>query len=282
MIDANVICDSINDYGCRLTTFVVKFPRIILPELNTHRAFSRNSSSSRAIPFDRMVEAVKNDPFVPIKFQKPHKGMQGSEYYDGEDHKSCVSDWLKAMDSAVNSARNFTLPITKQLRNRLLEPFMYQTAIISATDYENFFRLRAHEDAEIHIQDLAYKMLEAYNKSTPKQLYEGEWHIPFGDKVDNRIDNLSKTLNIPKEELVKRVAIARCARVSYINFDGKDDYENDLALFDRLVGSVPKHLSPTEHVAAAISSRKYYGNFKGFLQYRKTIEQENLKDERVR
>ncbi len=298
-ISASIIADSINASGNRLTTFVLRFPRIVLAELNTHRALSKNSASSRAIPFEKMLEMVKSDPFVPIKFQKDHKGMQGFEYYEGEEHDICVRDWLLARDAAVAAALNFKLPITKQLRNRLLEPFMWHTVILSATELENFFALRAHGDAEIHICKLAYLMLEEYNKSQPKLLQPGEWHIPFGDTIDE--DRLHKAIGFEDsdleesagdlfsiatmqkllEEAKMKIAVARCARISYFNFEGKDDYKADISLCDRLFGSVPRHLSPAEHVAQAMDSSEMIGNFKGFKQFRKFFQDENLKDARV-
>lgn len=287
MIKAQIIADSIAPNGNRLTTFILDFPRIVLAELNTHRALSKNSASSRAIPFEKMLEMVKTNPFIPIKFQKDHKGMQGTEYYEGAEHDQCVHDWLAARDAAVNAATNFLFPVTKQLRNRLLEPFLWHKVILSGTDFENFFALRAHGDAEIHIADLAYKMLDVYNTSAPKILKAGEWHIPFGDKLDeSRLENVLEersgvVLPGDLEKAKVKVAIARCARISYLNFEGKDDYDADIKLCDRLFGSAPRHLSPTEHAAQAIEEDKNIGNFKGFKQYRYFFHDQNLTDSRV-
>lgn len=185
-IEAKVIADSKSVRGERLTTFLLTFPRIILSEFNTHRMFSRNSASSRAIPFKKMVESVETNPFIPIAWQKDHKGMQGTEYLTDElSIQFAKSNWLTARDWAVKSAKSLNSTdngyeaITKQLCNRLLEPFMWHTVICTATDYENFFKLRDHEAAEIHIQELARRMKEAMNESTPKVLHTGEWHIPF-------------------------------------------------------------------------------------------------------
>jgi thymidylate synthase ThyX len=295
-INAEIIADSINSKGCRLTTFILTLPRVVLAELNTHRMLSKNSASSRAIPFEKMVKMVEEDPFVPIAFQKDHKGMQGSEYYKGLELQQCVDEWLDARDSAVKSAQSFTNSVTKQLRNRLLEPFMWHKVILSGTDFENFFRLRAHEDAEIHIAKLAELMLDAYNGNIPKKLKEGDWHIPFGDSIDyKRLSDDAIKLGYGEievgddykfwdriaPELSKKIAVARCARISYNNFEGKDDYITDVKLCDRLFGSIPRHLSPTEHVAQALDSDEYIGNFKGFKQYRKFFIDENLTDDRV-
>lgn len=296
-IKAEIIQDSVNAKGNRLTTFILEFPRIILSEINTHRSMSRSSSSSRAVKFETMLKRVQEEPFIPIAFQKDHKGMQGNEYFEGADHDRCVEDWLKARDSAVAAAQGFQLEVTKQIRNRLLEPFMMHRAILSGTEFENFFALRAHKDAEIHFQDLAYKMLDAYNESEPKKLRAGQWHIPFGDNIDSIrlekvVDKKMKERGIESlitnqqywdllEKTKVEIAVARCARVSYLNFEGKDDYWADIQLCNKLFGSVPKHCSPLEHCAMALDNDEFIGNFRGFKQYRKFIADENLSDPRV-
>ena len=257
MIKAEIIADSLSPQGHRLTTFICVFPRIVLAEFNTHIMLSRNSASSRAIPFNKMVEMVKTNPFIPIKWMKDHKGMQGTEYF--EDTNQLQTYWLKARDEAVNWAEGLNNQgLTKQVVNRLLEPFMWHTVIVTGTEWENFFALRAHPDAEIHIQNLAYKMLEEYNKSTPKVLQAGEWHIPFGDRIDvTRLEGQMQ-VSIPLEQwqsVKVQIATARCARVSYLNFEGKDDYEADIVLHDRLLAS--GHMSPFEHCAKVMNMDEY-------------------------
>lgn len=152
-IKAEIVADSINKQGNRITTFVLTFPRILLSELNTHRMFTKNSASSRAIPFKKMVESVKNDPFIPIAWQKDHSGMQGSEYLNDASHENdhgdtvedATSQWLEARDSMIHHASllHNVNKVTKQLCNRLLEPFMWHTVILTATEYYNFFELRS-------------------------------------------------------------------------------------------------------------------------------------------
>lgn len=352
-ISASIIADSKNEHGQRITSFVLTFPRFILAELNTHRTFSRNSASSRAIPFNKMVKMVEVDPFIPIAWQKDHKGMQGTEYAeypDSEDFKQC---WLEAMDGAVEAAKIMQtgkVKCTKQIVNRLLEPFMWHTAIVTATEFENFFKLRCPQydidfggdkqvfrswkdsiaynetkeygagknllkhynplerlvcnkgQGEIHIMALAEAMWDAMNESEPKQLKAGEWHIPFGDKfnqeklIDFISDDRGGCDTTPEEHEMEcewasedykiKIATARCARVSYLNYEGKDDYEADIKLFNILLKS--GHMSPFEHCARAMSKVEYMpdgidhvdhpdlrgwsGNFRGFVQYRKEIE----------
>jgi thymidylate synthase ThyX len=303
MITAEIICDSVNEHNCRLTTFVLTFPRIVLSEFNTHRALSRNSASSRAVPFKKMLELVKTNPFVPIKWMKDHTGMQGTEYLNLTEAVLCNEAWLEARNAAINQAMIMNQwGLTKQICNRLLEPFMWHKVICTGTDFENFFALRADDAAEIHIQDLSFKMLEAYNSSTPKKLKAGEWHIPFGDQFDDK-RVLQAYQNIMNEawgvhafdgvdynkvlsEYKLKIATARCARVSYNNFEGKDDYNDDLKLYDRLL--VGGHMSPFEHCSRSMTNLEYIpsygqcGNFRGFIQLRKTIENENKTDNRVK
>jgi thymidylate synthase ThyX len=317
-ITAEIIADSINSQGDRLTSFIVVIPRIVLAEFNTHRMLSRNSASSRAIPFDTMVEKVMTEPFIPIKWQEDHKGMQGNKYLQGRDVELADNTWLRARDNAVKEATMLSknINVTKQFCNRLLEPFLYHTIIVTGSDWENFLALRAHEAAEIHIADLAHKMLKVYNESEPKKLEVGQWHIPFGSTIDRSFLSVAhgqvtgKTAGAWSMDLEGKlkikVATARCARVSYLNYEGDDDYLKDFRLHDRLAKL--GHWSPFEHCARAMSEDEYHfnvrgevinfdlgitpesdndeifgwsGNFKGFVQYRKTFEGENKKDERV-
>lgn len=225
MIKAQIVADSLDPRGNRLTSMLITFPRFILAELNTHRMLSKNSASSRAIPFNKMVESVQSNPFIPIAWQKEHTGMQGSEYIvNVDDINYNIDNWLQARDYALDQAKYLTTNgVTKQLANRLLEPFMWHTVLISGTEWENFFELRCPQyevqvgatgrqyfrsrkelanrypdqvpedelgwmhinkgQAEIHMMALAEAMWDAMNESVPKELEAGEWHIPFEDKI---------------------------------------------------------------------------------------------------
>lgn len=144
-INAEILADSISEQGHRITTMLLTFPRFILPELLTHRMFSRNSASSRAIPFEKMVKMVKEDPFIPIAWQKDHKGMQGTEYITNENLiKRNVSIWKGNCTETIYRTKilNSECEVTKQLCNRLLEPFLWHQTIVTATEWDNFFELR--------------------------------------------------------------------------------------------------------------------------------------------
>ena len=308
-INAKIIADSLNLDGTRLTSFVLQFPRIVLAEFNTHRVLSRNSASSRAIPYKKMLDMAINDPFIPIKFQKNHSGMQGTEYLEGKQAEQAKEYWLKGRDAAVETSKNLhflsdeysvedvfgmsnddyneTALVTKQNCNRMLEPYMWHTVIATGTDWENYLALRAHQSAEIHIESLAQDMLKVYNESTPIELSVGDWHIPFGDTFDH--DRLNRSLpaflevnpDEFKSNLRVMISTARCARVSYLNFEGKDDYNADLKLYTNLKSM--GHMSPFEHCAQVSLDSKKSGNFSGnWTQLRKTIEGENKTDERVK
>lgn len=293
MIQAQIIADSINRKGKRITSFVVTMPRIVLAEFNTHRVFSRNSASSRAIPFAKMLDTVKNNPFIPIAWMKEHTGMQGTEYFtDPAEIAEIEKIYLEGRDSAVARAEKLSaLGVTKQIVNRGLEAYMWHTVIVTSSEWENFTALRAEAAAEIHIQKLAFIMLEELNNSVPKVLQPGEWHIPFGDKMNEQelakllpsIQPDSLTWQIEQLEFLKiKVATARCARVSYtvVGEEGKpDNYSADIKLHDRLLGM--GHLSPFEHCAQCTDDEGWSGNFQGWTQYRKTLPNENRSDNRL-
>lgn len=285
-----LIGDSV--YLFRLITIQADFSRIILSELNTHRLLSRNSASSRAIPIERMIEMVMNNPFIPFRFPKTHKGMQTDEWIEEGtlEYEQCVAEWLLARDEAVARVKQLNaVGISKQIANRILEPFLMHRAIISATEWENLLALRAHRDAQYEFQVLAYLILEAINQSVPQEIRPGEWHRPFGDQLDlERIEKMyrdaSSDLSLQEFTIntANQIVVARCARVSYRLFKGKDDYEADVARYVQLRDS--GHWSPFEHVARAMTPEEckqhahvypdrveygWCGNFRGFVQLRK-------------
>ena len=285
-ISAKIVADSINEQGDRLTTFVVIFPRFLLAEFNTHRMLSRNSASSRARPFGVMLKEVREDPFIPIKWLAQHKSMQGTDL--AEDPEAATKKWLEARDAAVKAALALDeTKVTKQMVNRILEPFMFHEVIVTATTFENFFALRAHPDAEIHIAKLAEEMLEAYNTSSPCFLKPGDWHLPFGDQMDDQRINQLITESRSADTIKREIASARCARISYKSFGSEDayNYEADCKLFLSLVAG--NHMSPLEHCAQAMNQNEYVidnarsGNFKGFVQFRKMFSLENRSEPRI-
>lgn len=268
---AKVLADSEHSMPGRpsLTTVEATFARSALAELNTHRAFSRNSASSRAIPVTKMLKQVQDNPFIPRRFSMNQKGMNASEFVDYNTDPTSWSDiaewWLKSRDKAVESAQEgLEYGLHKQDVNRILEPYMLHTAIISSTEWQNFFDLRLAQDekgnplAYIPIFDLAAAILEAIGSSTPV-VPESGWHLPLTE-FDNDED-------MPLSDLIK-VSAARTARVSYLTHDGVRDVQADLDLYHRLTNN--GHYSPLEHPAQMTEHGS--GNFQGWTQLRYLVE----------
>ena len=179
MFRAEIKAHSIDERGNELLTVSCTFPRIILAEVNTHRMLSRNTSSSRAIPFDKMMESIEQNPFIPIAWQKNHKGMQGNEYLDESESELARIGWLDARRRAVNEAYslNRNQNVTKQLCNRLLEPFMWTTMLITGPvkgGWDNFFNLR----------NPSYQLNEGITFKSKKEMIAHYSNIDFSDKND--------------------------------------------------------------------------------------------------
>lgn len=184
MYKCEIIADSLSPQGNRLTTFLVTYPRIVHAEMLRHRMFSRNVASSRAIPFEKMVKDVEENPFIPIAWQKSHKGMQGSEYFtSGVDIKACRKQWLDARDSAVlHSSFMYHDGTTKQLCNRVLEPFVWTTELITTGEegLRNFFELRCPkydlgEYGKFKSKKDAVNYVDGFAEKHLVQLSETDW-----------------------------------------------------------------------------------------------------------
>lgn len=271
---AKVICDSVSPYGVRLTTLEVKYHRFVLAEMNTHRVFSRNTASSRAIPYRKMRESVMDDPAIPLEWPQEQKGMQGGYELRHDDVVRCEEQWYAARDSAVAAAdKLYELGLHKSVINRLLEPFQYVTSIITATDWQGFFDQRDSELAQPEIREAARAMRYAYEHSSPQRLSRGDWHLPYITE-DDLLESQQLGLNRHDEnEILKQLSAARCARVSYLTHAGRRDWKADLSLYSRLVTAYPPHWSPLEHVATPAHDPTP-GNFRGWYQLRH--EQERL------
>ncbi len=275
----------------------LEYPRFIHAEFMTHRMFSRNASSSRAIPVHKLVEEVKISPARPVHWGSNRPGMQAVEEnpspvqipehlataYEkfladtgrfgfvedtpesvnrvGRDAAWRFSAWLSAEMSWAFSAAGFH----KQIANRLTEPYQRMRVICTATEWTNFFRLRVHPSAQPEIQDLASSMQLALGKNVPAILAWGDWHIPYID-LSHGAEDQFYTL----EERIK-ISTARCARVSYLNHEAKrPGLQEDLSLHDKLVVEKPPHASPAEHQAMASDGK--YANFTGWASYRWHLE----------
>ena len=291
-ISAKIVADSVSTQGIRLVTMELTYPRFIHSEFMTHRMFSRNASSSRAIPVEKMLEQVHNNPAMPIHWGKNQPGMQAREELEYKELTETRDEWYSAASDAHHHAfwmNNYGCH--KQIVNRILEPFQYIKVIVTATEWDNFFKLRLHPDAQPEMMVLAEHMKEAMDSSTPVALLPGQWHLPFVDFPGPRGYELTL------EKAIK-CSVARCARVSYLNHDNSQpNIDKDVALTDKLLEA--GHLSPFEHVATPMPANIYSdrfefdcewidgithidrrngywsGNFRGFLQYRQLLGNKN-------
>lgn len=273
-ITVKILCDSINLWGNRLTTFELEYPRYIHAELMTHRLFSRNAASSRAINNDHSEQFKWSGPgcfqtnwskaFYPLGLMTEKPGMQGGEPLDPTQifKVKCALDTI--YETVVRELKKIPF-LHKQHRNRYLEPFLTIRTIVTATEYDNFFYLRISDLAQPEIRVLAEAMKAAMQSSTPKLLVDG-WHKPYSEDVYE--------------------AVAAIARVSY---DKAGDTENAKKLYDRLLKN--GHMSPFEHIARPITDSEheaivkrnsielkygndaaFFGNFRGWVQLRRIIE----------
>jgi thymidylate synthase ThyX len=289
---ATILADSISPAGHRLTTFQVTFPRIVLAEINTHRMLSRNSASSRAVPVEKRIAAVDADPFVPEAFGRNQKGMQPGEALAGPADDEARRIWRWIREEACSAARDLAeLEVHKQYANRLLEPFAWHTAILSATDWDNFWHLRVHPAAQGEFSKAAAMMLDLYREHSPYPTNYNEWHLPLlqlGEVFNLQVGGMNY-------EKIAEISAARCARVSYLTHEGKCDPQADLELYEKLTKN--GHTSPLEHPArpmtpseierfradryewaegwVRVGSGHYLGNFNGWVQLRKLIPGEH-------
>ena len=267
---ARVVADSISPQGQRITTFELEYPRIIHSELMTHRLFSRNAMSSRAIPIKKMIEQVRDNPAMPVKFGKNQPGMQ-----DAGDHVSPITERVVDMDGTVKNvyhtpqdwyakagflAAHFASGFAdagyhKQIANRLLEPFQRMKTVLTATDFENFWWLRVDKDADPTIFALAETMKKAFDESEPEMLYPGMWHTPYVDHVyvnDDEFDGYcvldedNKPVMLTVEE-AKAISASCCAQVSYRVLNNTKDKALDI--YGKLLSGNKVHASPFEHQA---------------------------------
>lgn len=299
-VQAEVIASSISPAGDRIDTLKIRYPRMVHADFMTHRVFSRNGSSSRAMP---SVTLLKDEPYVP-EFRHNQPGMQPGDFLSAEDQAEAEAIWKAAADYCRNAAEVLSskngLNIHKQWTNRMLEWFGYITVVVTATNWSNYLGLRDHPDAQDEIIWQAQAVKDALAGAIPTRLRYGEWHLPFVRQEDidftrgfisassprrlrevqAEIDFAFKgfTFMTAEDKLLLVQSSSRCARTSYRNFDGsRMTLDKDIETFLKL-GSSPIHASPFEHQAkpydAAHDDAWLQGNFDGWSQFRKFIPNE--------
>lgn len=281
MYSAKVLCDSISPDNIRLTTLEITYPRVIHSEFMTHRVFSRNSASSRAIPVEKQINKLLTGPFIPQYWGKNQRGMQAKEELSPAYKEIAIDQWNAAMNDAIEHARALhRIDAHKQLVNRLLEPFLWHTVIVSGTEWSNWNGLRRHEDAQPEIKSIADLAFNVMEDSIPLELDYGQWHMPLvSDYNDLKAANFT-------EEQIRQISVGRCCRISYLTHDGKRDPNDDV----RLQGDLRTngHMSPFEHPARPMTQKEiqlhsspyhlakvggppFLGNYRGWVSFRKEL-----------
>jgi len=304
-IIARVVADSISkhdlysDNPSRIITFECEYHRWILAEVNTHRMESKNSASSRAVPVEKMIENIKNQTAMPIFWGKNQAGMSAKEEtdepvrftHDGVGYRMTREQaWTYARDLAIKMAIGFQQAgYHKSITNRLIEPFCMMKSVLTGTEWDNFFHLRYHPDAQPEFKELARCMLEAAKLSEPTVLTSKDWHMPYFDDgfwIAGELDSLMNDAGISLGEALK-TSVSCAAQVSYRKND--PSLEKAESIYERLVKSVPVHASPTEHQArpfdratekANMQAGKFTtdendwwsGNFRNWFQFRQTVK----------
>lgn len=283
MITAKIIKDSITHHNKRLTTFELEYPRFIHAELMTHRSLSKNSASSRAIPIKTMLSLVWNTMAMPIHWGKQQAGMQAKYQLDG--WRLALSKFLWVASGKVACIFAYLMykcGLAKQVVNRIVEPWSHIKIVLSGTDFDNFFHLRNHPDAQPEIHELARLMWELYKNNKPRYLKKGEWHLPY---IDHTFDEQGQIVYFTESvidsaeytqqekltlEQAQQLSASLCAQVSYRKADVSLD--KAVKIYHRLVESKPVHASPFEHQGTPLDSGvEKSGNFSGWLQFRSLI-----------
>jgi len=294
-MEVKIIADSVSMQGKRITTFEMEYPRIINAELLTHKMFSLISASSRAIPVDKLIDVTEDNPFIPKVWTSNQRGMQGGEPLEGYEAELSTAIWKDGLAEAVTTARQLgKRGVHKQYANRGLETYSNIKTVLTATEFDNFFVLRDHPDAQPEFQELAQAMKRALEDSTPEELKSHEWHTPYVAHSRDELGGLIYGDGLSVEE-AKMVSTSCCDQVSYRNLN--DSLDKAIELYHRLHTSRPIHGSPFEHCARAMVEHSlgdsytdpsdwengvthmdsqrllWSGNFKGWIQLRNTIKE---------
>ena len=292
-ITAKVICDSVSPDGVRITTLEIEYPRFIHGEFMTHRSLSKNSSSSRAIPIQKMLDQIESNMALPIYWGKNKSGMQAVEEVSKFDEVKSVLNWERSFSYTKERVLDMVdVGLHKQVPNRLTEPFQMMKVVVTGTDWDNFFNLRIHPDAQPEICMLAYKIYKAMGESEPVKLKVRDWHLPYvniGWNGSGDITYFNENFEVIDLEDAIKISASCCAQVSYRNTDMS--LEKADKIFNMLIKSDVLHASCFEHLATPIRSQEglingwdfgithqnksgqlFSGNLRGWISYRQQLQ----------
>lgn len=301
-----ILLSKCSETGNKVETWELEYPRFIHGEFMTHRLFSRNAASSRAIPINVIMKQVMTNPAMPIQWGMNQSGMQAGKV--SKSTASCIWAWKKAAVGSVLAAKVLQkLGLHKQIVNRVMEPFMRMKVVVTATDWDNWYYLRNHPDAQPEIHELARVMLEKREDMVDDylELQPGEWHLPYvhngfidddlegGQRIQTFFADEECTEELTLQGALK-ISSSCCAQVSYRKNDQSIEKANKI--WDQLVGMTPVHASPFEHQGKVMINggenypipspgfwedgvthidkdcKFWSGNLKGFIQHRQLIK----------
>lgn len=292
-ITAKVICDSVSPDGVRITTLEIEYPRFIHGEFMTHRSLSKNSSSSRAIPIQKMLDQIESNMALPIYWGKNKSGMQAVEEVSKFDEAKSVLNWERSFNYTKERVLDMVdIGLHKQVPNRLTEPFQMMKVVVTGTDWHNFFNLRIHPDAQPEICMLAYKIYKAMEESDPVKLKVHDWHLPYvniGWNSRGDTTYFNENFDVIDLEDAIKISASCCAQVSYRNTDMS--LEKADKIFNMLIKSDVLHASCFEHLATPIRNQDglingwdfgithqnkqgqlFSGNLRGWISYRQQLQ----------
>jgi len=179
------VCRGINIY-----TMELEYPRFIHSQVMTHRVFSRNTASSRAIKIRHYIKQVEENPALPIFYGQNGSGMSPRDELGGVESLLCRTKILEMRDNTIADVKQLEdLGLHKQSVNRYLEPWYMTKVLVTATDLENFFFLRhdkpssGHNPAQEEVKHLAELMKKAVLECEPEEITPDMWHVPYVNRV---------------------------------------------------------------------------------------------------
>lgn len=296
-VDVKLLQHSCSPDGISMYSFEVEIPRIILAEWNTHGMLNTNAQSSRAVPTKKLIEEVRRNPYMPSYWGRNQKGMQAYE----ECNEPVKGDSREAFwDICVQTNCVFAEAFEeagyhKQIANRVIEPYSHTKLVVSGTEWNNFFNLRIHKDAEPNIREMAVQIYKLIHQSQGEYINNGEWHLPYISRYrqEGRMKYLFDQQEVSLEEAL-RISLACVAQVSYRTLN------TDPEIIERIHNNLfpsngdPIHGSPAQHLATPFKEIQCKGDWqegethrdrdgyswsaqlRGWCQYRKLIPNENV------
>lgn len=270
-ITVKILKDSHSVRGKRLISYELEYPRYIHCELLTHRMLSKNCSSSRAIPIKKMLGYIEGNMAIPTYLGQNQGGMQAEVEIPDKD--KALGVWREGYAKVRDTVNELVgLGVHKQTANRLTESYQMMKVVVTATDWDNFWNLRLHKDAQPEFVMLVHKMYLAMQESTPVELRAGEWHLPYvemsqgenpedtyyfyyeEDKSGSETNGYLYEKRLTLEQALKR-STSSCASVSY-----RTEALSDKAvesIYNMLVQAEVVHSSPLEHQGTPLQESRW-------------------------